>query len=167
MRERVSTNQEQRIQLVAFIGCKQDWVGLRPAFNRNFERPPVLFRSIPLPRAPFSRYVHAHTCSAHSTFPCPPSCPGTDGSPLRSPAHLLTITATAVNTTRKKKLQGSRKFRQELGRSVQAQSKIDPDTDDFRDAVEQAMALVPEGVLDEPVGDPPPCALGAATASAI
>ncbi|CAM9109422.1 unnamed protein product [Pylaiella littoralis] len=56
---------------------------------------------------------------------------------------------------------GSRKFRQELGRSVQAQSKIDPDTDDFRDAVERAMALMPEGVLDEPVGDTPECALGA------
>eukprot|EP00752_Nemacystus_decipiens_P004911 g4470.t1 len=57
-------------------------------------------------------------------------------------------------------MKGSRKFRQELGRSVQAQSKIDPDTDDFREAVERAMALVPEGVLDEPVGDAPPPTLG-------
>lgn len=44
---------------------------------------------------------------------------------------------------------------------MQAQSKIDPDTDDFRDAVERAMALMPEGVLDEPVGDTPEHALGA------
>lgn len=47
---------------------------------------------------------------------------------------------------------------------MQAQSKIDPDTDDFREAVERAMAVVPEGVLDEPVGDAPPSALGAAGA---
>ncbi|CAN0275944.1 unnamed protein product [Ectocarpus sp. 6 AP-2014] len=55
---------------------------------------------------------------------------------------------------------GSRTFRQELSRAVQAQSKIDPDTDDFRDAVDRAMALLPEGVLDEPVGDTPECAFG-------
>lgn len=57
--------------------------------------------------------------------------------------------------------QGSRKFRQELGRAVQAQSKVDPDTDAFREAVEQAMALIPEEALDEPVGDTPEDARGA------
>lgn len=51
--------------------------------------------------------------------------------------------------------QGSRKFRQELGRAVQAQSKVDPETQDFREAVECAMALLPDESLDEPVGDPP------------
>ena len=56
--------------------------------------------------------------------------------------------------------QGSRKFRQELGRAVQALSKIDPDTDAFRDVVEEAMALMPEEALDQPVGDPPEDALG-------
>lgn len=56
--------------------------------------------------------------------------------------------------------QGSRTFRQELSRAVQAQSKIDPDTDDFREAVDRAMALLPEGVLDEPVGDTPESARG-------
>ncbi len=61
--------------------------------------------------------------------------------------------------------QGSRKFRQELGHAVQAQSKIDPDTEDFREAVERAMAVMPEGVLDEPVGDAPPSAHGAAHAA--
>lgn len=58
-------------------------------------------------------------------------------------------------------VQGSRKFRQELGRAVQAQSKVDPDTDAFREAVEQAMALIPEEALDEPVGDTPDDARGA------
>lgn len=56
--------------------------------------------------------------------------------------------------------QGSRKFRQELGRAVQAQSKIDPDTDALREVVEGAMALMPDEALDQPVGDPPEDALG-------
>ena len=56
--------------------------------------------------------------------------------------------------------QGSRKFRQNLGRAVQAQSKIDPDTDALRDIVEEAMAEMPDEALDEPVGNPPEDALG-------
>eukprot|EP00904_Undaria_pinnatifida_P001146 jgi/Undpi1/11031/HiC_scaffold_30.g13331.m1 len=55
---------------------------------------------------------------------------------------------------------GSRKFRQNLGRAVQAQSKIDPDTDALRDIVEEAMAEMPDEALDEPVGNPPEDALG-------
>lgn len=91
--------------------------------------------------------------SANPAFPCPPPPCFLFSSFSRSLARYLAFTN-----------QGSRKFRQELGRAVQAQSKIDPDTDDFREAVDRAMALVPEGVLDEPVGDAPPCALGAAHA---
>lgn len=56
--------------------------------------------------------------------------------------------------------QGSRKFRQELGRAVQVQSKIDPDTDAFRDVVETAMQFMPDEALDEPVGETPDSALG-------
>lgn len=41
------------------------------------------------------------------------------------------------------------------------QTKVDPDTDAFRDIVDEAMALVPDEVLDEPVGDAPEEALGA------
>lgn len=59
-----------------------------------------------------------------------------------------------------KTTQDSRKFRQELSRAVQAQSKIDPDTDDFREAVERAMMLLSDSVLDEPVGVTPESAYG-------
>lgn len=43
---------------------------------------------------------------------------------------------------------------------MQAQSKIDPDTDALRDVVEEAMAQMPDESLDEPVGNPPEDALG-------
>lgn len=43
---------------------------------------------------------------------------------------------------------------------MQTHSKIDPDADTFREVVETAMALLPEKVLDEPIGDPPEYAFG-------
>lgn len=57
-------------------------------------------------------------------------------------------------------MQGSRKFRQELGRAVQVQSKVDPDSNAFREVVETAMELMEPEMLDEPVGDTPDTALG-------
>lgn len=76
--------------------------------------------------------------------------------------HILKIATTRADHAfnRKFKFQGSRKFRQELGRAVQKQSKVDPDSDAFREAVEEAIALMPDEALDEPVGDTPEDALG-------
>lgn len=45
---------------------------------------------------------------------------------------------------------------------MQSQSKVDPDTEDFREAAERAIALMPEESLDEPVGDAPEAAYGTA-----
>lgn len=70
------------------------------------------------------------------------------------------VPAAAVSLLHHQFEQGSRKFRQELGRAIQAQSKVDPDTDAFREAVEQAMATLPDEALDEPVGDTPEDARG-------
>lgn len=74
---------------------------------------------------------------------------------------LLQFAGGVSDTIITKFAQGSRKFRQELGRAVQVQSKIDPDADIFRDVVEAAMELMEPEILDEPVGDTPDAALGA------
>ncbi|CAM9281739.1 unnamed protein product [Choristocarpus tenellus] len=50
---------------------------------------------------------------------------------------------------------GSRRFRQELNDLVQKTPRLNPDADELRDMVQEALKQLPNTILDEPVGDPP------------